>query len=510
MGHFFAMGISLLLFLYTTRAIIRSTFIKKTTSQLTAEIRRTSRVPGTEEIPTRIVASYLWGILSPATQSAIIVFPVPFMTVQVIAILSPNVPFKLFAILHVGMGSVLVFRYLNSGRRRTALGTAITVSWILSVVAACTGGKKRPNPAILGLICVVVTTVCGIALAQVAQHRVRYVWKGLFELLLPLWMILLPFSILLHYYNRSHWRLWQLILGVLISITIFGSISGLVYSKKRWMPQLLGIGAFVCGIPILYALAVCPVTRQERQNHFLRDAKILTYVFSGTLFAILAPITPQWRYQWRYRHSPAWWYLMCFVALLALPLTLTWYLLPAGGHLSSLVSRIVITVNAAVVFTLAAASARFSSLAQRINLLVVATIVVALPAILVLTPIPNTPDRSAQAKISVVLGSFFLLGLSIRVQEIYRSDGWRVISWAMTLGAAASWVPLCIWETDWKAFDRVRGKQGMAITLTILVPSLLVGLWLVLWKRIFSETKSWKPIFTWGKKRRRVLLGASG
>jgi glycopeptide antibiotics resistance protein len=511
MGHFFAMGISLLVFLYTMRAAIRSTILTKYKSKLKTEIRQTSRVPGTEDIPTRIIASYVWQRLGSLTQTIIIVLPFMVFTLVLVASQGHGLVFRTIALIIVVLGAATVAIFLIAKRFLAAIRTSIITVWLLSIVGACIGGKTRPNPGVLGTICVVVTTVCGIILALVPQNLIQRVWKRTTQVLLPLWLVLLPFTIMLNYYFRDHWRPYQLILGSLTVIIVFGLISGFLYGKAiRWLPQICGLCALVLGIPLTLAWTVWPMAEdaneQTRWVHLPREVSIAMSAFAGALFLVLAPALTSRRYRW----SDVWWHASCFIVLFALPITLVWYLLPYNGRQLPLFAKIAVTAGAAVVCPIAAVSGWLSSPPPRIRFLSIASIVVALPVTFVwaVTPLPNIPDISLQAKISVTLGSVMVLSLLLRMLFIFSSEGWRLLAWTMSGAAMMSWIPLLVWVTDWKVFEHVRKRRTIAIHVSWATSVAILVVWMVLWKKFFSISRTWIPNLS-GRRRRKNdrLLG---
>lgn len=433
--------------------------------------------------------------------------PFFLFTLLLIALVGRSKLFKGWGIAVLIIGTAVITVVLAMGEIVYAMRIAVILAWMLTLLGAVIVGMTSPNPGVLGTVFAIVTTICGVLWALIPQNRALHIWRCLVQVLLPVWIVILPFTILLHYNFQNDWDSYLIILGSMTVIIIFGLFRGMYGHNHRWVPTLLSMFALVCGIPLTLAWTVWPMAKihpgdEPRLVHLRLDVRITMSAFSGALFLVLAPTVVSKRY----RRSNIWWYSTCFILLLALPISLVWYLLPTNGHQLPNFVKILVTVSAVLLCLIAASAGWYRKPRPRFYFLCIAAIIVAIPVMFVwvVTPLPNIPDISPQAKISVTLGSVLVFSAIVRLLDIFCSEGWRLLSWFMSGLALMSWIPLFIWATDWKAFDPVRRKQSTAIHVTWGTTLLLLLIWLFLWKYAFSTRNTWIPMQRRKKKNRLV------
>ncbi|ORY12844.1 hypothetical protein BCR34DRAFT_285402 [Clohesyomyces aquaticus] len=335
--HFFAMGIALIFSLYCLRAFIRSTMLAKFVRKYERKIRESSRVPGTEEIPARVVVSFAWQQLGVLARTLLLVVPFFIVALVLIATLSYHKVFKALGSVLLVLGTCTMVTYIFRGRYLASFRTSIILVWILSLLGAALGGKTTPNPAVLGTICTVVTTVCAIALAIIPQNRINDPDLLAVQILVPLWTVELPIAILCHYYQERKWEPWQLSLGIMPFLVLIGIVSSWIYGKRfRWLPQTVGVGAVALGIPLSLVWSYWPLRHPGAPLY----GQLLV-----TCFSLAAFVWTLWLIYERVMEEfgPLAIYL---ATLVGLPLIMAWSYQSSSGARLPLYGQILVTLAA--------------------------------------------------------------------------------------------------------------------------------------------------------------------
>jgi hypothetical protein len=404
MGSFFGLAIPLMLMLYGIRAFIRSQLLYDIKQKLETKIRDTSKIPGTSEIPTRVIVSFGWQQLGPFSRALLIVVPLAIIVLVLIITLSQWIAYRVTGSLVTVLGTLVIISFLAIESYVPALQATAITTWLISILGICLGRIEPLNTAVMATLCTIVTTVFVMTLAFIPQTITEKPKQRAIEILLPLWLVELPIAIIVHYYKISspQWKLWILLIGIFSVFIVFGFVVAFseleVYSG---LPQIAALAAFTIGFPIVLVWLYAPF----HGNHLpLYGAIIITFASVVLFFFLL-------KYWENTFDNPdiSYAYAIFFLVLgcvVAVPITLVWDTLPSHGI-----------------------------------------------------------DVPRWAQISISCGSSVLFAAFIAfIRPFSRHLKW--LAWCIGLGATAAWLPTMLWAGDIKAFKGLTDNRTNTIHVT--------------------------------------------
>lgn len=336
-----------MLFLYSIRAFIRSSLLSKIKHSLDTNIRETSKIPGTSEIPTRVIISFGWQQLGPFSRALLIVVPLAVVVLVLIIKLGQWFPFRIAGSVVTILGTLTIIAFLAIESYVPALQVGAILCWIISMLAIGLGRIPPLNSAIMGTLCTVVTTVFFTALAFIPQKITDNPRQRATEILLPLWLVELPIAIICYYYNIYHprWELWVFLLAIFTVFIVFGIVVAIAEIEVYLaLPQIAAIAALSIGFPMAMVWSYAP---QHGDHLPLYGAIIVTFA-SVSLFFYLLCI---WDVDEFGKSTPAHVaFFMILCGLVAIPITLVWDTLPAHNIQLPSWAQISVTCGSIVVF----------------------------------------------------------------------------------------------------------------------------------------------------------------
>ena len=133
-GAFFALAVPLMLFLYTLRGFIRSSLLKSIRHHLDSKIRETSKIPGTSEIPTRVIVSFGWRQLGSFSRALLIVVPLAMVLLSLIIRFGQWLPFRILGAVVTIIGTAIITLLLAIESYVPALQVGVIIGWVLSML----------------------------------------------------------------------------------------------------------------------------------------------------------------------------------------------------------------------------------------------------------------------------------------------------------------------------------------------------------------------------------------
>ncbi|KAF2471800.1 uncharacterized protein BDR25DRAFT_303198 [Lindgomyces ingoldianus] len=541
--HFFALGIALIFSLYCLRAFIRSTMLATFVRNMERKIRETSRVPGTEDIPARVVVSFAWQQLGVLSRTLLLVVPFFIIALVLIATLSHHKVFKALGSVLLVIGTITMIAYIFGGRYLASFRTSIILVWILSLLGAGLGGETSPNPAVMGTICTIVTTVCVIALAVIPQDFTYDPDLLAMRILAPLWVLELPIAILCHYYQSSKWAPYQLSLGIMPFVLLFGILSSWLYNRSfRWIPQTLGVGAVTLGIPLSLVWSYWPLRNPGAPLYgqllvtcfsvavfiwilalcFEDDVDDTTFLAAYLAVLVGLPLIMAWSYKsshgtqlplygqllvtlaavgllswtpYLYMHldlkKKKAWLTTYATALVGAPMVMVWCYAPSHGDRIPLYAKLIVTVASIVVCSAAYQFTIYRRLTEQSIFLGLLLGLVGIPTIVVWAVLPQTGTPfPLYGKICVTLGSIIVLCFVVRLINPFAKDqDWRVLSWLVSGMTLAAWIPTIVWTIDTKALEPIRRSRAIMIHVTWTSILFWLIVWPFVWHYGFSLTR---------------------
>jgi hypothetical protein len=336
-----------MLFLYGIRAFIRSSLLNKIKHNLDTKIRETSKIPGTSEIPTRVIVSFGWRQLGPFSRALLIVVPLGIVILVLIIKLGQWLPFRIAGSLVTILGTLTIVFFLAIESYVPALQVGAILGWIISMLSIGLGRIHPLNSAVMGTLCTVVTTVFLTALAFIPQKIMDSPKDRAAKILLPLWLVELPIAIICYYYNihDPRWELWVFLLAIFSVFIVFGIVVATAeYEEYLALPQLAAIAAFSVGFPMAMVWSYAP----QHGNHLpLYGAIIVTFASVALFFYLLYVFDVDNFGESTPAHSI---FFVVLCSLVAMPITLVWDTLPAHNILLQRWAQISITCGSIVIF----------------------------------------------------------------------------------------------------------------------------------------------------------------
>src|ERR1700753_2541078 len=123
------MGIILVVLLYGLRGFIRSQMLSNVTHAREKRIRKTSGVPGTEDIPARVIVSFVWQQLGPFSRTLLTVMPISILTLSLILGLGYHASFRAIGSILVIFSTFALLFYMTMGKYLVSLRLAIGLLW---------------------------------------------------------------------------------------------------------------------------------------------------------------------------------------------------------------------------------------------------------------------------------------------------------------------------------------------------------------------------------------------
>jgi hypothetical protein len=229
------MGIVLLVTLYVLRIAIRSRQLASMGQNLEKRIREASRVPGSEDIPTRVVASYLWKHLTRFSQTLLIAVPVLSLVLGLIIGLSSSPVFQGLGSAVTILGCIFAVLFVVIGRPVIALSTGMFSTWLLCILGITTGRRIPLDPGGATAACIAVTTVYILALACLPQSQVLHPWRKARHIISVLWILVVPLVYLVHFRQVKRHEAWVLPVAYPPFFILFALVPG----QWHWLVQLL-------------------------------------------------------------------------------------------------------------------------------------------------------------------------------------------------------------------------------------------------------------------------------
>ena len=342
-----------MIFLYSLRAFIRSRLLYNLTHRLETKIRETSKIPGTSEIPTRVIVSFGWQQLGPFSRALLIVVPVAVTVLVLIVTLSEWRAFRIAGSVITVFGTLTIIIFLAIESYVPALQAFAVVAWLISMLGIGLGRIEPLNSAVMATLCTIVTTVFFVAMAFIPQKITDDPLQRAVEILLPLWLIELPIAIICHFYKIStpQWEVWILLIALFSVFIVFGIIvSAVGLEIYKSVAQGIALAAFTIGFPMAMVWSYAP----EHGSHLpLYGAIIISFASVALFFFTLK----HFHYSLdshlvefmdvSYAHAVFFVVLCCIVAV---PITLVWDTLPSNNILVPRWVQISVTCGSTVLF----------------------------------------------------------------------------------------------------------------------------------------------------------------
>jgi hypothetical protein len=334
-----------MLFLYGIRAFIRSQLLYNITHKLENKIRETSKIPGTSEIPTRVIVSFGWQQLGLFFRALLFVIPIAIIVLVLINTLGQWNAFRISGSVVTVLGTLTIISFLAIESYVPALQATAVVAWLISILGIGLGRSEPLNSAVMATACTILTSFFIIALAFIPQTISKKPKRRAAEILLPLWLIELPIAILCHYYNISspHFELWVLLIGIFSIFILFGGVvASLEFNVYLSLSRIIALASLSIGIPMAMVWSYAPL----HGNHLPLYGAIIVTFASVALFCYLEPLFDK---KTETSSSTA----VFFIALgclVAIPITLVWDTLPSNNIFVPRYVQISVTCGSNVVF----------------------------------------------------------------------------------------------------------------------------------------------------------------
>jgi hypothetical protein len=284
-------------------------------------------MPGTSEIPTRVIISFGWRQLGPFSRALLIVVPLAIVILVLILKLGQWLPFRVVGSVVTVIGTLVIIFFLAIESYVPALQAGAIVGWIISMLGIGLGRVPPLNSAVMGLLCNAVTIVFLTALAFIPHQKFTNPREKAALLLFPLWLVELPIAIICHYYNiaRPRWELWILLLAIFSVFIVFGIIVGCVpffHSAYLHIPEYAATAAFSIGLPMTMVWSYSP----NHGNHLpLYGSIILTFASVAAFLYLIDVFSDNSTYDEAIL-------LIAMCVFVAVPIALVWDTLP-GHHI---------------------------------------------------------------------------------------------------------------------------------------------------------------------------------
>lgn len=490
------MGIALLVILYAIRAVIRSTQLKDITLRVEKRIRETSRVPETDEIPSRVIISYVWQSLGPVSRAFTCVLPACILTLTLIDTLSDSVAFKVLSNIEVVLVSIITMLLISLERGLLAVQVTNVSIWLLCLLSTTAGRPKPVNTAVMAVVMCFITTICLLLFAILPQRLTRHPFKRVWQIVLPLWTLFLPFMGFLQGYLHSDpkWGDWRLPVSTCPFVVLLAIIPAGYPEPLLVLIRTAAIGAVCLGVPLPFIWYWWP--------HHWRDQpeRIFTYTYAyfppqlwlQVLFTLAAmvlcllvlisvfagtPLTSK---------TPIERVLaVCGFAcvLLATPIITVWVpgntSIPAGTV--PLFAKLLVTLGAALFFCLACLLLNMPEDLRRLLVVAVSLIVcVGIPAVMTWTYVPG--QVPSQERYSIAFSGALFVCIILQLAPWFRRDWiWSNILLGIAMLTLAAWLPCLIWLTDYEALAPLRKNKSAMIHVTWVSGVFWLAVWWVLY-----------------------------
>jgi hypothetical protein len=148
-----------MLFLYGIPAFIRSRRLYNIKQRLETKIREASKIPGTLEIPTRVIVSFGWQQRGPFSRALLIVVPLAIIVLVLIITLSQWIAFRIAGSLVTVLGTLTIISFLAIESYVPALQAIAVVAWLISMLGIGLGRIEPLNTAVMATLYTIVTNL---------------------------------------------------------------------------------------------------------------------------------------------------------------------------------------------------------------------------------------------------------------------------------------------------------------------------------------------------------------
>lgn len=465
------MGSLLLVFLYLLRIAIRSKQLAHVIKNVEESIRETSKVPGTEEIPARVVVSYAWRLLTPLSQGLLFVVPTLIVLLSVINTLAAHTEFRASSSVLLVVGGLLVALFLGLERYGVATQVGTVSTWLVCILAITLGPKQSLNNAATCALAIFVSTVALAAFAFIPQPWISKPFKRVWQLVMPLWVLVIPVIALVHFDKVSDppWRPWILPIVCQIFVVLVAIVPADYPREVRNVLKLLSIGAITLGIPLPIMWIYWPLNQGAMGPPALWAQILTTFAavilcLIGTLFVFENDLS-----------DGIIGILISFIVVVAAPLVVIWLPKHPIGHDIPLYAQLLATLGT-VLAALLILNVAFAFAGIWRSVLMLSTshvLFVGIPGVIIWCYLPYAGRAlSRHQSISISLGcSVFACAITLldpQVREDLRRSIWD--SPVLLLGFVAlvtfsimAWLPLVVWLSDWPVMDVIRNNKQAKI-----------------------------------------------
>lgn len=452
-GAFFGLGFGLVLFLYGLRGAIRSRLLSKFREKLEKQIRETSGLPSNSNIPTQVVLNYGWQEINPYIRVFLVTLPAFALILALTISLSHHKAFKISVAVVLGVGAFPIIGNFLAGNVKRSLRYTIGVAWLIAIFSVTLERTEHLEVIVTTAQCVSLATVF-VAFLTLVPGTFRKPWESATQIILPLWMAVLPIGGILHSYlvNVPHWEPWVLTIGLQAIVIFFGSFVGaLRLDFYRGIPEIAALIGVIVGIPTSIIWQYLP-----SHGNPVPQYAVIILTFSCSIICCIflwcIPRLRRLRFVSRISASAQTFCVLCITA--GMPIALAWAYYPTYGR----------------VYT---------------NVIDYNTTVFAQP----LSSFYGTPIH-LWIQVSINLGALVLLAIAFTIHALFTQNTVLLFfAWLISGIAVIPWLPILLYIDDIEAFE--------VLTRNHWKRKLLAGMSVVFWVTIWA--------FLWYSARRYLV-----